>query len=189
MLPTAASSRANPPSVRPKNAPVVAAVAAAYDVVVGNPPFLNQLRRATALSGESARAVKALIGTGAAHIFAEIDQVDTNFILRLWDTAPTGKRQLITTGYLKASHRELDLERSTEGSPVHPHTREVPVESGTVEEYVVRLYPFANTFRAGHRIVVLARVERPERVDVVIDHQDEVAFAGPKGVHGKPRRK
>lgn len=95
-----------------------------------------------------------MIGTGAAHLFVEIDQPDTNLILRLWDTAPTGKRQLITTGYLKASHRELDPDRTTEGSPVHPHTRAVPVEPGVVEEYVVRLYPFANTFRTGHRLVV-----------------------------------
>ncbi|BAS12340.1 hypothetical protein AHiyo8_06430 [Arthrobacter sp. Hiyo8] len=70
-----------------------------------------------------------LIGAGAAHIFAEIDQIDTNFILRLWDTAPNGQRQLITTGYLKASHHELD-ERTTEGNPYHPHTRSVPVEPG-----------------------------------------------------------
>lgn len=48
-----------------------------------------------------------LIGTGAAHLFAEIDQDDTDFILRLWDEVPRGARQLITTGYLKASHREL----------------------------------------------------------------------------------
>lgn len=94
-----------------------------------------------------------MIGTGAAHIFAEIDQPDTNFILRLWDAAPNGKRQLITTGYLKASHRELD-DRTTEGNPYHPHTRAVPVEPGRIEEYVVRLYPFANTFNPGHRLVV-----------------------------------
>ncbi|MQY25882.1 CocE/NonD family hydrolase [Nocardia aurantia] len=94
-----------------------------------------------------------LIGAGAAHLFAEIDQDDTNFILRLWDTAPDGKRQLITTGYLKASHRELD-DRSTEGDPYHPHTRAVPVEPGAIEEYVLRLYPFAAAFRPGHRLVV-----------------------------------
>ncbi|MFD1505620.1 CocE/NonD family hydrolase [Georgenia yuyongxinii] len=94
-----------------------------------------------------------LIGTGAAHIFAEIDQDDTNFILRLWDVAPGGARQLITSGYLKASHRELD-ERTTEGDPYHPHTRAVPVEPGTIEEYVLRLYPFAATFRPGHRLTV-----------------------------------
>ncbi|MTE17440.1 CocE/NonD family hydrolase [Nocardia aurantiaca] len=93
-----------------------------------------------------------MIGQGAAHLFAEIDQPDTNFILRLWDSAPNGKRQLITTGYLKASHRELDA-RSTEGNPYHPHTRAVPVEPGAIEEYVLRLYPFAATFLPGHRLV------------------------------------
>jgi hypothetical protein len=45
----------------------------------------------------------------------------------------------VTTGYLRASHRELDEERSTVGNPVHPHTRAVPVEPGVVEEYVVTL--------------------------------------------------
>jgi len=101
-----------------------------------------------------------LIGAGAAHLFAEIDQQDTNFILRLWDTAPTGKRQLITTGYLKASHRELD-DRTTEGNPYHPHTRTVPVEPGKIEEYVLRLYPFANTFRPGHRLTVELSNDEP----------------------------
>ncbi|MGW6334338.1 CocE/NonD family hydrolase [Nocardia rhamnosiphila] len=94
-----------------------------------------------------------LIGTGAAHLFAEIDQDDTNFILRLWDEERGGARQLITSGYLKASHRELDP-RSTEGDPRHPHTRAVPVEPGAIEEYVLRLYPFAATFRPGHRLTV-----------------------------------
>jgi predicted acyl esterase len=101
-----------------------------------------------------------LIGTGAAHLFAEIDQPDTNFILRLWDYAPNGKRQLITSGYLKASHRELD-ERTTEGNPYHPHTRAVPVEPGQIEEYVLRLYPFANTFNPGHRLDVELSNDEP----------------------------
>ncbi|MGD6980351.1 MULTISPECIES: CocE/NonD family hydrolase [Citricoccus] len=102
-----------------------------------------------------------MIGTGAAHLFAEIDQPDTNFVLRLWDVAPNGKRQLLTTGYLKASHRELDAERTTEGSPVHPHTRAVPVEPGTIEEYVIRLYPFAATFMVGHKLTVELSTNEP----------------------------
>jgi uncharacterized protein len=44
----------------------------------------------------------------------------TCFIMRLWDA---------TTGFLKASHRELD-ERTT---PYHPHTRAVPVEPGKID--------------------------------------------------------
>jgi uncharacterized protein len=102
-----------------------------------------------------------LIGSGAAHLFAEIDQPDTNFILRLWDAAPNGSRQLITTGYLKASHRELDEERTTEGNPYHPHTRAVPVEPGAIEEYVLRLYPFAATLLPGHRLVVELSNDEP----------------------------
>lgn len=101
-----------------------------------------------------------MIGAGAAHIFAELDQDDTNFIVRMWDQSPAGKRQLITTGYLKASHRELD-ERTTEGNPYHPHTRAVPVEPGRIEEYVLRLYPFAVTFLAGHRLVVELSCDEP----------------------------
>ena len=68
--------------------------------------------------------------------------------------------QLITTGYLKASHRELD-ERTTEGNPYHPHTRTVPVEPGTIQEYVLRLYPFANTFLPGHRLVAELSNDEP----------------------------
>ncbi|NKQ51853.1 CocE/NonD family hydrolase [Amycolatopsis sp. K13G38] len=101
-----------------------------------------------------------LIGTGAAHLFAEIDQDDTNFILRLWDAAPDGARRLLTTGYLKASHRELD-ERSTEGNPYHPHTRDVPVEPGKIEEYVLRIYPFAATLLPGHRLTAELSNDEP----------------------------
>jgi predicted acyl esterase len=101
-----------------------------------------------------------MAGTGEAHLFAEIDQDDTNFILRLWDEGPGGTRQLITSGYLKASHRELD-DRTTEGNPYHPHTRAVPVQPGRIEEYVLRLYPFAATFMPGHRLVVELSNDEP----------------------------
>ena len=101
-----------------------------------------------------------MIGTGAAHIFAEIDQDDTNFVLRMWDESPNGKRQLITTGYLKASHREID-DRTTEGNPYHPHTRAIPVEPGKIEEYVLRLYPFAATFLTRHKLVVELSNDEP----------------------------
>lgn len=101
-----------------------------------------------------------MIGTGAAHLFVEIDQPDTNLIMRLWDAAPDGTRQLVTTGFLKASHRELD-ERTTEGNPYHPHTRAVPVQPGAIEEYVLRLYPFATTFRPGHRLVAELSNDEP----------------------------
>ncbi|MFM6980765.1 MAG: CocE/NonD family hydrolase C-terminal non-catalytic domain-containing protein, partial [Micrococcales bacterium] len=101
-----------------------------------------------------------MIGSGAAHIFASIDQDDTNFILRLWDVAPGGNRQLITTGFLKASQRELD-DRTTEGDPWHPHTREEKIVPGEINEYVIRLYPFANTFKQGHKLLLELSCDEP----------------------------
>jgi len=102
-----------------------------------------------------------MIGTGAFHLFAAIDQDDTNFILRLWDAAPGGARQLLTTAYLKASQRELDPSLSEYGSPVHPHTRKVRVTPGVIEEYVLRVYPFAATILPGHRVVAELSCDEP----------------------------
>jgi hypothetical protein len=35
---------------------------------------------------------------------------------------------------VKASHRDLDEERTTEGNPFHPRTRAEPGEPGTIDE-------------------------------------------------------
>ncbi|VCU68173.1 Cocaine esterase [Pigmentiphaga humi] len=122
-----------------------------------------------------------MIGTGAAHLFVAIDQDDTNLIMRVWDEVPGGKRQLLTTGFLKASHRELDP-RTTEGNPYHPHTRAVPVTPGKIEEYVLRLYPFAATLLPGHRLVVELMNDEP----LIDDHN---ALLPPDAYHlpvGRP---
>jgi len=91
-------------------------------------------------------------GTGALHIFAEIDTDDTNFIAKLYDVAPNGSRTLMTSGYLKASHRELNEEKSIYGEPWHPHNRNVPVTPGEINEYAIRLYPFSFLIQPGHKI-------------------------------------
>jgi predicted acyl esterase len=57
--------------------------------------------------------------------------------------------------------RELDLEKSAPGSPVHPLTRKVPVEPGRIEEYVLRVYPMAATILAGHRVTVELSCNEP----------------------------
>ncbi len=37
----------------------------------------------------------------------------------------------------------------------------MPVEPGKIEEYVLRLYPFASTFKPGHRLVVELSNDEP----------------------------
>lgn len=133
---------------------------AAYDGFFQAPLTVTDEVRKVTWASEAFTETVEMVGTGAAHLFVEIDQPDTNLIVRMFDVGAGGARRLVTTGYLKASHRELD-DRTTEGDPYHPHTRAVPVEPGAIEEYVVRLYPFAHAFLPGHRLVVELSNDEP----------------------------
>ncbi len=86
---------------------------------------------------------------------------DTDLVVKVSDVAPDGTATLITSGFLRASHRALDLDRSqvVDGDvvvPFHPHTRDSvePVPEGETVEYWVEVWPTAKTFREGHRLRV-----------------------------------
>lgn len=93
-------------------------------------------------------------GPISLRLFAEIDGSDTNWMVSLYDVNPPGTRTELTRGFLKASHRELDAERSKPWLPFHPHTKADPVEAGVIYEYEIELSPIANVFRRGHRLVL-----------------------------------
>ena len=59
----------------------------------------------------------------------------------------------LTRGWLKASHRAIDPERSKPWRPWHPLTRaaQKPVEPGKIEEYKIEILTTGNLFKAGHR--------------------------------------
>ena len=111
-------------------------------------------------------------GPIALHLFAAIDQDDTNWIVSLRDVGPDphvqtvreGERSVsadlpereVSRGWLKASNRAVDAARSTPGRPWHPLTREAaqPVPRGEVCEYQIEILASANLFRRGHRICI-----------------------------------
>jgi uncharacterized protein len=83
---------------------------------------------------------------------------DTDFIVKIADVAPDGTATLITQGYLRASHRDLDSSASEfsgagdvvraqhfdDSAHVHP-----PV-AGEDTAYDIEIWPTAKTFVAGH---------------------------------------
>lgn len=105
-------------------------------------------------------------------LYAEIDQSDTNWIIVLKDVGPDefvhsareGEREFdsdlpereVSRGWLKASNRALDPQRSLPGRPWHILTRDArqDVVPGEINEYVIEIMPTANLFRKGHRISV-----------------------------------
>ena len=108
-------------------------------------------------------------GPLSLHLWAEIDQKDTNWIIVLRDLGPDVSVQSaregeferppvfdreITRGWLKASHRAVDEKKSLPGQPFHPLTRSAqkPVRPGEINRYDIEIAPTSNVFKRDHRI-------------------------------------
>jgi predicted acyl esterase len=127
--------------------------------VFQNKPFLLPLEKVPGINYRTAPLEKDLEATGpiALYLYAALDQPDATWCVSINDIAPDGSSQLITKGWLRASHRAIDKERSKPYQPFHPHTESIPVESGKTYEYAIDIRETSNVFRAGHRIELLIR--------------------------------
>jgi len=117
-----------------------------------------------------------MIGPGALTLFVELDSDDTNFIAKIYDVDPQGKRHNVTSAILKASHRELDEDRSEPWHPVHPNTRRIPVPAGEIIEYKLKVYSFAWVFKKGHKLELKLACNEPFE-------DPEFLTAAPEGQH------
>ena len=103
-----------------------------------------------------------ITGPCALYLYAEIDTEDTNWIVSIFDADPQGNKVQISTGWLKASHREIDDSKSMSWAPYHPNTRPVPVVAGEMYEYAIKIFPMSNMFKKGHCIELEIRsIENP----------------------------
>jgi predicted acyl esterase len=146
---------------------------------------LSQTRRIAKLRFLSAPLPEPLLiaGPSVLHLWAAIDQTDTNWIVALKDVGPDpsvqtareGEWELpedlpereLTRGWLKASNRALDPERSTPWKPFYKLTREAaqPVIPGEITEYAIEILATANLFKPGHRICLeIMSMDRPTGV-------------------------
>ena len=87
---------------------------------------------------------------------------DTDVMVKLSDQAPMDDAQrrcginpayeIVTRGWLRAAHRALDPQRSTEMEPWHPHDVDEPLVPGRVFRLEISLEPMAYLFRLDHCI-------------------------------------
>jgi len=113
-----------------------------------------------------------VVGPISLTLYASIDETDTNWIIILKDVGPdvsvrtarAGEREVpnnlyereLTRGWLKASYRATDPDRSKLWKPWHYLTAESiePVVPGEINEYKIESLSTANMFKAGHRICI-----------------------------------
>jgi predicted acyl esterase len=150
------------------------------DAFVQMPPTqTNSIQKLRYLS-EPLSQDMLVAGPAVLNLFAAIDQDDTNWIVSLKDVGPDvsvrtvreGEREIsadlpereVSRGWLKASHRALDPQRSKPWKPWHPLTRDAQqkVVPDEVTEYAVEIMATANLFRRGHRICIeIASADMP----------------------------
>jgi putative CocE/NonD family hydrolase len=99
-----------------------------------------------------------LTGPITLRLVASSSASDFDWSVRLTDVHPDGRSEWITDGYLRASLRRVDPERSLrdgEGRIVRPYRtyeQREPVPAGEPVEYLAELIPTSNVFSAGHRL-------------------------------------
>ena len=109
-------------------------------------------------TSEPLEADMMIAGPPSMVLYASSDQIDTDFFIKLWDQGPDpeggGRRQdvILSRGWLRASHRALDDERSLPNRPFHPHVDPVPMKPGEIYRFDIEVIPTAHVFRKGHRV-------------------------------------
>jgi predicted acyl esterase len=77
---------------------------------------------------------------------------DTDWIVILQDASVDGSIRELTRGWLKSSHRAVDLAKSRTNQPWHPHDRIDLLTPKKPEEIATEVIPTSNLFLKGHRI-------------------------------------
>lgn len=61
---------------------------------------------------------------------------------------------MLSRGWLRGSHRQVDRKRSKPWEPFHPHDESEPLTPGQIYEFNIAIVPTGNLFKAGSRIKV-----------------------------------
>lgn len=129
-----------------------------------------------------------ITGPVAARLHVSTTAVDADLFLtvRAYDTA--GKEYLIVAaselnaplaqGWLRASHRKLDPEKSRPWQPFHPHDEIQFLEPGQIYELDIEIWPMSFVFPKGWRLVLTVGTS---------DFQHDLPGPWPM-IYGKPMR-
>ncbi len=95
-------------------------------------------------------------------LYAASSNKDTDFVVKLYEQFPQSpedrKKQInpnsrvVTKGWLKASHREIDTSKSTEHALWYTHTAPRELKPGKVTKIEIAVMPTAYRFKKGNRI-------------------------------------
>ena len=118
-----------------------------------------------------------VIGPIALNLYASSRSSDIYFHISLWDVDPAGNELLLTRGWLKGSHREIDEKKSKPWQPYHTHKNPRPLTPGEIYKFAIEIIPTANLFKAGHKIMLKIKgaVDEPIKTTLNLTHAGHLA--------------
>ena len=134
------------------------------------PPNFDPVRRVLTFTTPALEKDLEIAGPIKLVLYASSTRNDTDFFVKLAEQYPQGNSQLVTKGWLRASHRELDPRYSTEMEPYYTHANPQPIKPNEVYRFEISVEPNAFLFRKGNRIrLELANGDSPV-TDVLWTH-------------------
>jgi uncharacterized protein len=95
-----------------------------------------------------------IVGPSSVDLWLRSSAADTDLQVTLSEVRPDDQEMYVQSGWLRASHRQLDKKTSTklDPRPTHLEDHATPMPAGEFVPIRVKLFPVAHHFRAGSRI-------------------------------------
>ncbi len=154
----------------------------------------DPVRRVLTFTSAPLAADLEVTGPIVLKLYASSDQVDTRFIVKLAEQHPQDEAARskggvqpsftnVSKGWLKASHREKDEERSTDIRPFYTHRNPQPLTPGQVYQFDIEVLPISYVFRKGHRIRLEMANGDSALTDAVFTHPYHPTLIGTDTIH------
>jgi predicted acyl esterase len=93
-----------------------------------------------------------VIGPAVLNLYASTTDREVFWFISLREVDPQGNERILTRGWLRGTHREVDPRRSKPWQPFHPHMKSEPLIPGKIYEFSIPIVPTGNLFKAGSMI-------------------------------------
>jgi putative CocE/NonD family hydrolase len=125
------------------------------------------------------------------NLFASSTNSDTDFIVKLSEQFPREggdpsaqpRHRVVTKGWLRASHRAIDADKSLPCAPWYAHVRPEPIEPGKIYEFEIAVMPTAYRFKKGSRIRLEIANGDSQLTEFVFQHEYTPNKVGRDTIH------
>ncbi len=93
-----------------------------------------------------------VIGPIVLKLYASTTDDEVLWRVSLREVDLQGNNKVLTQGWLRGTHREVDQKRSKPWAPFYTHKKSEPLTPGKIYEFNIPIVPTGNLFKAGSRI-------------------------------------